>query len=102
MNPQTKSSGKTMLGAGALAALACAACCIGPILGLLGAVGTASAIGAFWIPALAVFTVLALAGTLWVLRRRRRSACRTEQSTLVDLGFPTQAPRKETQGRLPQ
>ncbi|KJY23826.1 hypothetical protein VR46_43260 [Streptomyces sp. NRRL S-444] len=32
MNPRAKSSGKTVLGAGALAALACAACCIGPIL----------------------------------------------------------------------
>ncbi|TDU74675.1 hypothetical protein [Streptomyces sp. KS 21] len=100
MNPRAKSSGKTVLGAGALAALACAACCIGPILGLLGAVGTASAVGAFWVPALAVFTVLALAGTVWVLRRRRRSACRTEQSAPVDPGFPTPAPRKETRGRL--
>lgn len=85
MNPQTKSSGKTMLGAGALAALACAACCIGPILGLLGAVGTASAIGAFWIPALAVFTVLALVSTLWVLRH---AASVRLPNRAVDAGGP--------------
>ncbi|KOU18388.1 hypothetical protein ADK49_12970 [Streptomyces sp. WM6349] len=92
-----------MLGAGALAVLACAACCIGPILTFLGALGAASAIGAFWVPALAVITVFALAGTAWVLHRRRRTAaCRTEQSAPVDLGFPTPAPGRATESRLPQ
>ncbi|MBT2390728.1 hypothetical protein J7E87_15155 [Streptomyces sp. ISL-1] len=66
-------------------------CCIGPLLALLGGIGAASAIGAVWIPALAVVAVAALLGVVWVLRRRRGAACTTEPGP-VDLGMPTQAP----------
>ncbi|AWZ10701.1 hypothetical protein DRB96_14160 [Streptomyces sp. ICC1] len=70
---------------------ACAACCIGPLLALLGGIGAASAIGAVWMPALAVVTVAALAGVVWMLRRRRATACGTGHTT-ADLGMPTVRP----------
>ncbi|AVZ77405.1 hypothetical protein SLUN_12480 [Streptomyces lunaelactis] len=65
-------------------------CCAGPLLAVLGGIGVFSAIGALWVPALAVLTVSAVLGVLMV-RRRRRSACRTSGSS-VDLGMPAPAP----------
>ncbi|MFC9891918.1 hypothetical protein [Streptomyces pilosus] len=92
MNHEMKPVGKSVLGVGALAALACAACCIGPILAFLGGLGTASALGALWVPALAAVTLLALSGMAWVLHRRRRAAvCSTGQGP-VDLGCPPRRP----------
>ncbi|MCX5527324.1 hypothetical protein OG342_31440 [Streptomyces bobili] len=102
MNPETKSSGKSVLGVGALAVLACAACCIGPVLAFLGGLGVLSALGALWVPALAAVTVLALAGMAWVLHRRRRAAvCSTGQGP-VDLGMPTSPPGEPAGRVLPQ
>ncbi|MBT2511278.1 hypothetical protein J7I98_36770 [Streptomyces sp. ISL-98] len=66
-------------------------CCIGPLLSVLGGIGAASAIGAVWVPALAVVAVVALMGVVWVLRRRRAAVCETERG-VVDLGMPTPAP----------
>lgn len=63
----------------------------GPLLALLGGVGAASALGAVWIPALAVLAAAALVGVVWVVRRRRTEACKTETG-VVDLGMPTPAP----------
>ncbi|MFD5786794.1 hypothetical protein ACFWH1_09170 [Streptomyces sp. NPDC127037] len=102
MSNETKSSGKSVLGVGALAVLACAACCIGPILAFLGGLGALSALGALWVPALAAVTVLALAGMAWVLHRRRRAAvCSTGQGP-VDLGLPTPPPGAPAGRALPQ
>ncbi|MEU6756770.1 hypothetical protein [Streptomyces sp. NPDC046685] len=99
MNPETKSSGKSFLGVGALAALACAACCIGPILAFLGGLGAITAISSLWVPALAAVTVLALAAMAWVLHRRRRAAGAPGP---VDLGLPTTPPPAAGEARLPQ
>ncbi|WP_251072474.1 hypothetical protein [Streptomyces sp. ISL-43] len=102
MNPETKSSGTSLLGVGALAALACAACCIGPILAFLGGLGALTAIGSLWVPALAGGTVLALAAMAWVLHRRRRAAACASAPGPVDLGLPTTPPPAAGNARLPQ
>ncbi|ATW52857.1 hypothetical protein CGZ69_26155 [Streptomyces peucetius subsp. caesius ATCC 27952] len=62
-------------------------CCAGPLLALLGGVGAVSALGAVWIPGLAILAVVALAAVVWVVRRRRTAACKTEPG-VVDLGMP--------------
>ncbi|MGW0394790.1 hypothetical protein ACWDYJ_28680 [Streptomyces sp. NPDC003042] len=102
MNPETKTSGKSLLGVGTLAALACAACCIGPILGFLGGLGALSAVGALWVPALAAISVLALAGLAWVLHRRRRATVCATAPGPVDLGLPTTPPPPAGNARLSQ
>jgi hypothetical protein len=92
MTPGQRSSRKwSFIGTGAVAVAACAVCCIGPVLAVLGGVGAAAAIGAVWIPSLAVVAAAAVVGLVWLLRRRRAAACRTEQG-VVDLGMPTQVP----------
>ncbi|WP_020385183.1 hypothetical protein [Kribbella catacumbae] len=76
-----------LVGAGGLAIGACAVCCAGPVLAVLGGLSIASLAGAVWIPALAVIAVITLAGTVWVLRKRRRATCATPTEP-VDLGMP--------------
>ncbi|EMF52984.1 hypothetical protein GTY82_33365 [Streptomyces sp. SID5476] len=66
-------------------------CCAGPLLALLGGIGITSAIGALWMPVLAVLAVAAAAGILVVRRRRRAAACRTTPAP-ADLGMPTVRP----------
>ncbi|MDH2394002.1 hypothetical protein QCN29_35700 [Streptomyces sp. HNM0663] len=92
MNLETKSSGKSLLGVGGLAALACVACCIGPIMAFLGGLGVLSAVGAFWVPALAALTGVALIAAAWVLHRRHRAASCKAAPGPVDLGLPTPPP----------
>lgn len=79
------------LGAGVAALAACAVCCAGPLLAVLGGVGVASAVGALWMPVLAVLTVAATVAFLVVRRRRRAAACRTTPAP-TDLGMPTVGP----------
>lgn len=79
------------LGAGAAALAACAVCCAGPILAVLGGIGATSAIGAFWVPALALLAVAAGLGFLVIRRRRRTASCRTAPAQ-ADLGLPTLGP----------
>ncbi|MFF3617337.1 hypothetical protein [Streptomyces sp. NPDC002580] len=79
------------LGAGAAAVAACAVCCAGPILAVLGSIGVTSAIGALWMPALAVLTVAAGLGVFVVRRRRRRVSCHTAPAW-ADLGMPAFGP----------
>ncbi|WP_328690181.1 hypothetical protein OHA74_13510 [Streptomyces phaeochromogenes] len=96
------SSGKSVLGAGLLAAVACAVCCAGPLLAVLGGIGAGSVIGAIWIPVLAVVAVAAASAAVWVHRRRRRaSACQAEPGP-VDVGMPTRIPSGSGPDRLPQ
>ncbi|MET7986631.1 hypothetical protein [Streptomyces sp. NPDC005281] len=83
------------LGAGAAAA--CAVCCAGPLLAVLGGMGLTSAVGALWMPALAILTVAAGLGVLVVRHRRRRASCRAEAAP-ADLGMPTLGPPPETSG----
>ncbi|MFF4963221.1 hypothetical protein ACFY2Z_40855 [Streptomyces sp. NPDC001222] len=77
------------LGAGAAALAACAVCCVGPLLAVLGGIGVTSAIGALWMPALAVPAVAAGVGFFVV--RRRRAVCRTTPAR-ADLGMPSVGP----------
>ncbi|MPY52299.1 hypothetical protein FPZ41_28495 [Streptomyces sp. K1PN6] len=63
-------------------------CCAGPLLAVLGGIGVTSAIGALWMPVLAVLAVAAGIGVLVVRRRRRTTACRTVPAR-ADLGMPT-------------
>ncbi|MEU8592046.1 hypothetical protein AB0C59_34520 [Streptomyces sp. NPDC048664] len=79
------------LGAGAAAVAACAVCCAGPVLAVFGSVGVASAIGALWMPALAVLAVAAGLGFLLVRHRRRTTSCPTVPAR-ADLGMPTLGP----------
>ncbi|GAA0658792.1 hypothetical protein GCM10010193_06930 [Kitasatospora atroaurantiaca] len=72
------------LGAGTAAVAACAVCCAGPVLAVLGGIGITSAIGAMWMPALAVAAGL---GVLVLRRRRRTASCRTGPVP-ADLGMP--------------
>ncbi|WP_405819508.1 hypothetical protein OG241_29745 [Streptomyces sp. NBC_01390] len=77
-----------ILGTGTAALAACAVCCAGPLLAVLGGIGVTSAVGALWMPVLAVMAVAAGLGVLMVRRRRRKVACRTAPA-LTDLGMPT-------------
>ncbi|MFG2302442.1 hypothetical protein [Actinacidiphila glaucinigra] len=83
-------------GVAALAACAvcCAVCCAGPLLAVLGGIGITSAIGALWMPALAVLAVAAAVAVVVVHRRRRAASCRTT-TTHADLGMPTVRPASE-------
>lgn len=85
------------LGAGAAAVAACAVCCAGPLLAVLGGVGFASAVGALWMPVLAVLAVAAGLGVFLVRRRRRNAACRTAPAP-ADLGMPTIGPLPDESG----
>jgi len=76
----------SVTGAGAAVVAACALCCAGPLLTILGSIGIASAVGAIWLPALAVLTVVAAIGAAWLRRRPRASIC---QAGPVDVGPPT-------------
>ncbi|MFB7116334.1 hypothetical protein [Streptomyces sp. NPDC056190] len=76
------------LSAGAAALTACAVCCAGPLLGVLAGIGVTSAIGALWMPALAVLTAAATV-SFFVVRRRRKAATRSTTPTRADLGMPT-------------
>jgi hypothetical protein len=72
---------------------ACAVCCAGPLLAVLATLGTAAAIGAYFIPALAALAVAAALGAIWLLRRRRSraSSCQVDAGVVhhaVDLGLP--------------
>ncbi|MGW3457999.1 hypothetical protein ACWDRL_31525 [Streptomyces albidoflavus] len=84
-------------GTGAAAVAACAVCCAGPLLAVLGGIGVTSAIGALWLPVLAVLAVAAGLGILVVRRRRRTASCRTAPAQ-ADLGMPTLGPPLETDG----
>ncbi|NEE09520.1 hypothetical protein G3M58_24075 [Streptomyces sp. SID7499] len=77
-----------MLSTGAAAVAACAVCCAGPLLAVLGGIGVTSAIGALWMPVLAVLAVAEAVGFAVVRRRRKRAACRTIPAP-ADLGMPT-------------
>ncbi|MFJ9968711.1 hypothetical protein [Streptomyces avermitilis] len=85
------------LGAGAAALAACAVCCAGPILAVLGGIGVTSAIGALWMPALAVLAVAAGLGVLVVRRRSRAASCHTAPVP-ADLGMPTLGPPPDEAG----
>ncbi|MGP4012492.1 hypothetical protein [Streptomyces sp. 4N124] len=85
-------------GAGAFAVAACAVCCAGPLLAVLGGIGVTSAIGALWVPVLAVLAVAAGLGVLLLRRRRRTAACRIVPA-VADLGMPTVGPRQETKAQ---
>ncbi|RKE22844.1 hypothetical protein [Streptomyces sp. TLI_171] len=76
-----------LLGAGTAAPAACA----GPLLAVLGGVGALSAIGALWMPALAITAAAAAIGLVVVRRRRRRAACSTAPAK-ADLGMPSLRP----------
>ncbi|MEW1757603.1 hypothetical protein AB0393_13955 [Streptomyces cyaneofuscatus] len=67
---------------------ACAVCCAGPLLAVLGGIGVTSAIGALWMPVLAVLAVTAAVGFAVVRRRRKPTACRTIPAP-ADLGMLT-------------
>lgn len=54
---------------------------------MFGSIGAVSAIAAVWVPALAVLAVAAVLG-VFVIRRRRRAACRSSKAPVVDLGMP--------------
>ncbi|MFD4973208.1 hypothetical protein [Streptomyces sp. NPDC058424] len=85
------SRGWGVLGAGTAAVAACAVCCAGPLLAVLGGVGFASAVGALWMPVLAVLALVSGLGVLMVRQQRRRAACRTAPAC-TDLGMPTIGP----------
>ncbi|MYS95939.1 hypothetical protein GTY58_01190 [Streptomyces sp. SID5469] len=72
-------------------------CCAGPILAVLGGIGVTSAIGALWMPALAVLAVAAGLGVLVVRRRSRAASCRTAPAP-ADLGMPTLGPPPDEAG----
>ncbi|WP_330324555.1 hypothetical protein [Streptomyces pseudovenezuelae] len=96
------SSGKSVLGAGLLAAVACAVCCAGPLLAVLGGIGAASVIGAIWIPALALGGVAAASAAVWVHRRRKRASACQVQPGRVDVGMPARIPSGSGPDHLPQ
>ncbi|MFE0876000.1 hypothetical protein ACFW4X_14190 [Streptomyces smyrnaeus] len=83
---------RSALGAGAAVIAACAMCCAGPLPAVLGGTGITSAIGALWMPALAIPAVAAGLDVLVVRRRRRTAGCRTSLAP-ADLGMPTVGPR---------
>ncbi|MFF4541077.1 hypothetical protein [Streptomyces aureus] len=85
------------LGVGAAVATACAVCCAGPLLAVLGGLGVTSAVGALWIPALAIPTVAAGLGVLVVRHRRRKASCRA-QAAQADLGMPAPGPPPQASG----
>ncbi|MET7664721.1 MerR family DNA-binding protein [Streptomyces sp. NPDC005463] len=82
---------------GAAAVAACAVCCAGPLLAVLGGIGVTSAIGALWMPVLAVLAVAAGPGVVVVRYRRRTASCRTAPAA-VDLGMPAVAHRRKRTG----
>lgn len=61
---------------------ACAACCAGPIIGVLAAIGLGTAAGFALFGTLAILVGAAVAGFVFLRRRRRSAAC-----------GPVQAPR---------
>ncbi|RDV48779.1 hypothetical protein DDV98_27285 [Streptomyces sp. IB2014 011-12] len=61
------------------------------MLAVLGGIGVTSAIGALWMPVLAVLAVAAAVGFAVVRRRRKRAACRTIPAP-AGLGMPTVPP----------
>ena len=93
---------RTGRGAGAMVFAACAVCCAGPLLSLLAGIGVLSALGALWIPGLAVLTLTAAGGAAWVLRRRRAASCQPGTGP-VDLAMPAPAPTgaKKTRDTTP-
>ncbi|MEV4558211.1 hypothetical protein AB0K51_14645 [Kitasatospora sp. NPDC049285] len=80
-----------LLGTGTAAVAACAVCCAGPRLAALGGVGVLSAIGALWVPGLAVLAAVAVTALVVVRRRRRAAACSTGPAK-ADLGMPSLGP----------
>ncbi|MFE6871536.1 hypothetical protein ACFVFS_33925 [Kitasatospora sp. NPDC057692] len=82
---------RAALGAGVAVTAACAVCCAGPVLAVLGGIGVTSAIGALWMPVLAVIAVAAGIGVLVLRKRRRTASCRTSPAP-ADLGMPTLGP----------
>ncbi|MBL1082251.1 hypothetical protein JK359_09685 [Streptomyces actinomycinicus] len=72
-------------------------CCAGPLMAVLGGLGVASAIGALWMPALAVLIVAAGLAALVVRHRRRTTSCHRAPAP-VDLGMPTAGPRPGAEG----
>ncbi|SNT59618.1 hypothetical protein [Actinacidiphila glaucinigra] len=77
------------IGVGVAALVACAVCCAGPLLAVLGGIGIPCAIGALWVPVLAVQAAAALVAVIFIVRRRRRRPvpCHTIP-THADLGMP--------------
>lgn len=78
--------------AGIAAVGACAVCCAGPLLAFFGGLSLVSLAASIWVPALALVAVAALAGAVWILRRRRTSSCRIgdgDAAGPVELGMPT-------------
>jgi hypothetical protein len=90
--PSTRPRPWTTIATGAAAAGACAVCCAGPVLAFVGGLSIVSLAASIWVPALAIVAVAALAGAVWILRRRHNSNCQTgsaEPPGPVDLGIPT-------------
>ena len=90
--PTNRPRALTTVTAAVAAVGACAVCCAGPILAFFGGLSVVSLAASIWIPGLALVAVAALAGLVWILRRRRNSSCQTsttESAGPVDLGMPT-------------
>lgn len=86
MNESQRRARRWSVTGGAAVVAACALCCAGPLFAILGSIGIASAVGAIWLPGLAVLTVVAAIGVVWLRRRRRASICPVRP---VDVALPT-------------
>jgi hypothetical protein len=54
--------------------VACAVCCAGPLLAVVAGLSLTTAIGALWVPGLALVTIASVA-TAWWLRARSEARC---------------------------
>ncbi|MDX5962040.1 hypothetical protein SIM91_01590 [Rhodococcus opacus] len=76
-------------GVGGDAVGACAVCCAGPILSVLGGLTAAFALGALWVPALAVVAIVAALALGRAFRRRRSAPESCTPGPAADLPMPT-------------
>jgi hypothetical protein len=77
------------------------ACCAGPLLAVVGGLGVVSAVGAVWVPALAVVSVAVVVGVVgvgWGWRRRWRAAACGTDAGVVALGLPAPPPARPDPG----